>query len=315
MNDLLSGQEFAQLLGVSPAALSQAASNEHWCGGYPVEWYAVRRANGRVAGYDVPAEIIQALKAGEWVNPFDALREDRFEHIEREDGTTITRRNDPPAEAREGREKARTRENPGETGSNPSDAPQRQQERREQPERADGDGEADAVASDEHAGGELAGYQGTSLLPPGEDYFRPTAAASTGMVLKTAIEQDNGVAQAMTLAGAGGIGAVVGGTLAGEERSGAGGLLGLLAGAGLSAWAMGLLDEATDAAPETESSPPAIPAQTGERVATEEPPPRRYNAHFASGDSVPGSGPSNVSISAGRQSSPCDRNRRSVRTV
>jgi len=54
----LSQADLASYLDVSRAALSQATSRGHKCGGYPVGAWAVYDGAGRVTGYDVPDRVM-----------------------------------------------------------------------------------------------------------------------------------------------------------------------------------------------------------------------------------------------------------------
>ena len=55
----LSQTDLASLLDVSCAAVSQATTREHKCGGYPISAWAIYNGAGRVAGYDVPDHIVR----------------------------------------------------------------------------------------------------------------------------------------------------------------------------------------------------------------------------------------------------------------
>lgn len=278
----LSGKAFAKLLGVSAAALSQSVKNEHYCGGYPCYWWADASPSGRVAGYDVPIEVIEALEnGGPKINPFSLDTAGQFE-VEEEDGWTTIRAARAPAR----QDAPPARENPAAASSEESAGTPAEQESAEVLQAlvagelstdeaeaalqrilaAENASEGSPQASDSEAGsegqagaeetsvqennareddapaGEWAGYQGTSLLPPGEDYSKTVAAGGTAVVLREAIEQDNGVARALTLGGSAGIGALFGSEVAREENRGAGGFFGALVGAGLSAVGMGLLN-------------------------------------------------------------------------
>jgi len=54
--------DLADLLNVTRAALSQATSRGHKCGGYPVSEWAFRDGSGRVSGYDVPDWALREMK-------------------------------------------------------------------------------------------------------------------------------------------------------------------------------------------------------------------------------------------------------------
>ena len=57
----LSGAELAELLHVTPSALSRAANHEYFCAEEPVFDWAVRSASGRIIGYDVPDIDLEML--------------------------------------------------------------------------------------------------------------------------------------------------------------------------------------------------------------------------------------------------------------
>lgn len=53
----MKGKDLAAELGVTPAALSQAVKNRHFCAGHPV-WKWAERERGRVKRYDVPPDVL-----------------------------------------------------------------------------------------------------------------------------------------------------------------------------------------------------------------------------------------------------------------
>lgn len=57
----LNGEDAAELLGVSPSALSRAANAGHYSAGEPVFDWAVRSPSGRITGYDIPEEAARRL--------------------------------------------------------------------------------------------------------------------------------------------------------------------------------------------------------------------------------------------------------------
>lgn len=69
--------------------------------------------------------------------------------------------------------------------------------------------------------------QRTSLLPEGEDYFRPAGSAGTAYVMGTAIENDNGTARGALLVAGTAIGGLTGWQVSNESA------LGALVGAGI----------------------------------------------------------------------------------
>ena len=69
--------------------------------------------------------------------------------------------------------------------------------------------------------------QRTSLLPEGEDYFRPAGSAGTAYVMGTAIENDNGTARGALLVAGTAIGGLTGWQVSNESP------LGALVGAGI----------------------------------------------------------------------------------
>lgn len=54
----INGKELAELLNVSPPALSQAVRQGRNCGGYPICEWAVKTDSGRIKGYRVPAFLL-----------------------------------------------------------------------------------------------------------------------------------------------------------------------------------------------------------------------------------------------------------------
>jgi len=152
--------DLADFLGVRQASLSQATSEGHKCQGYPVRAWAVFDGAGRVAGYDVPEEVMGRSDG----------------HTE--DGTDSVL----PSALSE-------RENPEPTGQSTN----------------------------------------VSLLPQGEDYFRPTSSGGTAYVVGKAIEEDNRTSHGALMVAGSGVGALIGWQTSG--RSAAGAAAGALAGA------------------------------------------------------------------------------------
>lgn len=58
---MISGKKLAELLDVTPSALTRAVQNRHMCGGYDVARWAVKNGGGRVEGYDVPESVLREL--------------------------------------------------------------------------------------------------------------------------------------------------------------------------------------------------------------------------------------------------------------
>ena len=85
-------------------------------------------------------------------------------------------------------------------------------------------------------GGEWAGYQGTSVLPPGTDYFRPVAAGGAAKALDTALREDTPAGRAVVTTGSAATGGLLGWMV--SDESGWGALAGALLGIGTSTWAM-----------------------------------------------------------------------------
>jgi hypothetical protein len=101
---------------------------------------------------------------------------------------------------------------------------------------ADADGlsfELPSELRENPSGGSVDASTSVSLLPQGEDYFRPVSSGGGAHVLATAIEHDNGTARGALM-----VGSVVIGGLAGWEigdRHPIGGLVGALIG-GAAGW-------------------------------------------------------------------------------
>lgn len=58
---MISGKKLAELLDVTPSALTHAVQDGYPCGGYDVARWAVRNGGGRVEGYDVPTSVLREL--------------------------------------------------------------------------------------------------------------------------------------------------------------------------------------------------------------------------------------------------------------
>lgn len=91
--------------------------------------------------------------------------------------------------------------------------------------------------------------QRTSVLPEGQDYFRPAASGGAAYALAQAVREDTGTARAISMIAGVGIGGLVGKEASGQHE-GVGALIGALLGGG--AAYLGI--EA--ATPQTEAEPP-----------------------------------------------------------
>ena len=266
---MISGKDFAQLLDVSPAALSQAARKGHRCSGHPVAQYAVQSPSGRVKGYEVPGKVLRQLGGGAAAP--EASLEHARERSTRENGRA---RSGTFASAEES-VLSEVLQALGESQEDPAPA---------NPARTNPDAQqsskglmslpaAQTAAEPEGAlpGGTVpAHYQNASVLPPGEDYFRPAAAVSAAAVVRKAIEEDNPAGRALMVVGTG-LGA---GFLAHEmsEGSSVAGFLGALIGGGTAALVMERATEAERAAeearglraefPPTSHETPAAPSKS-----------------------------------------------------